>query len=50
MINTACVIIRIGGYIQMALIIGGTIIGLVVVECLEKLFDYLIDVMGTKND
>lgn len=35
---------------MVLIVVGGTIIGLVVVECLEKLFDYLIDVMGTKND
>lgn len=45
MINAVCVIIRIGGYIQIALIIGGIIVGLMVVEFLEKIFDYLVDVM-----
>ena len=30
---------------MVLIIIGGIIIGLVTVKCLEKLFDYLVDVM-----
>ena len=30
---------------MVLIIIGGIIIGLVIVKCLEELFDYLVDVM-----